>query len=53
MVKTTLLPITLEGRRPGVRLEPPAMGEHTRELLTAVGYAREEIDELFEKGVVA
>jgi crotonobetainyl-CoA:carnitine CoA-transferase CaiB-like acyl-CoA transferase len=52
-VKTTLLPITLEGRRPGVRLEPPVMGEHTRELLTDVGYAPEEIDELFKKGVVA
>jgi len=52
-VKTTLLPITLEGRRPGVRIDPPAMGEHTRELLTAVGYAPAAIDELFAKGVVA
>ena len=52
-VKTTLLPITLEGRRPGVRLEPPAMGEHTRELLAAIGYAPEEIGELLKKGVVA
>jgi crotonobetainyl-CoA:carnitine CoA-transferase CaiB-like acyl-CoA transferase len=53
MVKTTLLPITLDGRRPGVRIDPPAMGEHTRELLAAVGYAPEEIDALFAKGVVA
>ena len=52
-VKTTLLPITLEGLRPGVRLEPPAMGEHTRELLAAIGYAPEEIGELLKKGVVA
>jgi len=52
-VKTTLLPITLEGRRPGVRIDPPTMGEHTRELLSALGYASAEIDELFAKGVVA
>ena len=52
-VKTTLLPITLEGRRPGVRIDPPAMGEHTRELLTGIGYARDEIDALFADRVVA
>jgi hypothetical protein len=32
-VKTTLFPIALEGQRLGVRLDPPKMGEHTRELL--------------------
>ena len=52
-VKATLLPLTLEGRRPGVRSDPPRMGEHTRELLNVVGYASAEIDELFAKGVVA
>ena len=38
MVRTTLLPITLEGGRLGVRLDPPKLGEHTRELLASVGY---------------
>jgi crotonobetainyl-CoA:carnitine CoA-transferase CaiB-like acyl-CoA transferase len=52
-VKTTLLPITLGGRRPGVRSDPPAMGEHTSELLTGIGYARDEIDELYARRVVA
>jgi crotonobetainyl-CoA:carnitine CoA-transferase CaiB-like acyl-CoA transferase len=52
-VKTTLFPIALEGCRLGVRLDPPSMGEHTREVLASVGYARDEIDALFEKRAVA
>jgi crotonobetainyl-CoA:carnitine CoA-transferase CaiB-like acyl-CoA transferase len=52
-VKTTLFPITLEGRRLGVRMDPPTMGEHTRELLTAIGYLPEEIDDLIAQGAVA
>ncbi len=52
-VKTTLLPITLGGQRPGVRLEPPHLGEHTEALLAALGYAREQIDALRAQRVVA
>jgi len=52
-VKTTLFPITLEGRRLGVRMDPPTMGEHTRELLTAIGYTSDEIDDLIERAAVA
>jgi len=52
-VKTTLFPIALDGRRLGVRLDPPSMGEHTREVLASVGYARDEIDALFERRAVA
>jgi crotonobetainyl-CoA:carnitine CoA-transferase CaiB-like acyl-CoA transferase len=52
-VKTTLFPITLEGRRLGVRMDPPTMGEHTRELLTAIGYLPEEIDDLIAQTAVA
>lgn len=33
-----LLPLTLGGARPGVRLQPPRVGEHTAELLAALGY---------------
>jgi crotonobetainyl-CoA:carnitine CoA-transferase CaiB-like acyl-CoA transferase len=51
-VKTTLLPITLDGRRPGVRTDPPTMGEHTRELLSFIGYRADQIDDLFAKGVI-
>jgi crotonobetainyl-CoA:carnitine CoA-transferase CaiB-like acyl-CoA transferase len=52
-VKTTLFPFTLDGQRPGVRLNPPKRGEHTREVLSAVGFANEEIDALIESHAVA
>jgi crotonobetainyl-CoA:carnitine CoA-transferase CaiB-like acyl-CoA transferase len=48
-----LLPFTLGGERPGVRLQPPRLGEHTRELLAEVGYTAEEIDRLAREHVAA
>jgi len=51
-VKTTLFPITLSGHRLGVRLDPPRMGEHTSELLSALGYEPERIAELRAQGAV-
>jgi crotonobetainyl-CoA:carnitine CoA-transferase CaiB-like acyl-CoA transferase len=44
--KTVLLPLTLDGRRPGVRLDPPQLGEHNRELLAELGYSPAEIEAL-------
>lgn len=52
-VKTTLLPFTLAGERLGVRLDPPRLGAHSRELLRSVGLADAEIDALKAKAVVA
>ena len=52
-VKTTLFPITFEGRRFGVRMEPPHIGEHSRELLAGLGIADAQIDELRAQGVVS
>ena len=51
--KTTLFPFTMDGQRLGVRLQPPRAGEHTRELLTGLGYTETEIDRLFAKSAVA
>jgi crotonobetainyl-CoA:carnitine CoA-transferase CaiB-like acyl-CoA transferase len=52
-VKTTLFPITMAGHRLGVRMNPPLLGEHTRELLAAIGYAPERIDALYAQAAVA
>ena len=42
-VKTTLFPITMDGQRLGVRLDPPRLGEHSRDLLAGAGLCRELI----------
>jgi len=52
-VKATLFPFTLDGQRPGVRLNPPKRGEHTREVLAGIGIAPREIDALIEQHAVA
>jgi crotonobetainyl-CoA:carnitine CoA-transferase CaiB-like acyl-CoA transferase len=52
-VKTTLFPITMDGSRLGVRLQPPRLGEHSRELLGSLGLAETEIDGLKNRAVVA
>jgi crotonobetainyl-CoA:carnitine CoA-transferase CaiB-like acyl-CoA transferase len=52
-VKATLFPFTLAGQRPGVRLNPPKRGEHTREVLAGIGVAAREIDALVEAHAVA
>jgi crotonobetainyl-CoA:carnitine CoA-transferase CaiB-like acyl-CoA transferase len=51
-VKTTLFPITMDGARLGVRIDPPRLGEHTDALLQSVGYGKEEIDALRAQGAV-
>jgi crotonobetainyl-CoA:carnitine CoA-transferase CaiB-like acyl-CoA transferase len=52
-VKTTLFPFTLGGERPGVTLNPPRRGEHTHEVLRAIGFEPAEIDVLVERRAVA
>jgi crotonobetainyl-CoA:carnitine CoA-transferase CaiB-like acyl-CoA transferase len=47
-----LLPITLNGQRPGLRLNPPKLGEHGRELLEGLGYTAQEMDDLVQAGIV-
>jgi crotonobetainyl-CoA:carnitine CoA-transferase CaiB-like acyl-CoA transferase len=47
-----LLPLTLDGERPGVRLQPPRLGEHTREVLRDAGYSDAELDALASANVI-
>ena len=51
--KTTLFPFTMDGRRLGVRLQPPKQGEHTTALLSALGYDETAITALHSAGAVA
>jgi crotonobetainyl-CoA:carnitine CoA-transferase CaiB-like acyl-CoA transferase len=53
VAKTTLLPITMDGERLGVRADPPTMGAHTTDLLRGLGYADGDIDTLRKRRIVA
>ena len=44
--RTVLMPIVLDGHRPGVRQSPPKLGEHSAEILQSLGYSPEEIERL-------
>ena len=46
MTRVPLMPITLAGKRPGVRSSPPQVGEHSVAVLTEIGYTAEQIDKL-------
>ncbi len=51
--RTPLLPLTLDGQRPPLRLNPPAVGEHTDALLHDLGYRDGDIAALRAAGVLA
>jgi crotonobetainyl-CoA:carnitine CoA-transferase CaiB-like acyl-CoA transferase len=51
--KVPALPIEMDGQRFGTRLDIPAVGAHTREVLRSIGYRDEEIETLSRDNAVA
>ena len=47
-----LLPITLNGERPGLRLNPPKLGEHGVAILQRLGYSDADIASMQRDGVL-
>ena len=50
--RVPLLPLMLDGQRPGVRAQPPRLGQHTNELLAEVGYSAVQIAALQTRQIV-
>ncbi len=50
-VNVTAPPLKMHGTPASVRLPPPLLGEHTREILGELGYACGEVDKLVGSGV--
>ncbi len=51
--KLPRLPIEMNGHDLGLIRQPPAVGEHTAEILSQLGLAKSEIDGLCKRGIVA
>ncbi|MGQ0651145.1 MAG: CaiB/BaiF CoA transferase family protein, partial [Betaproteobacteria bacterium] len=52
-IRVPALPLELDGARLGKRADPPAIGEHGRELLGLIGCSPGEVQALVDKRIVA
>ena len=50
--RSPLLPLTLDGQRLPLRRNPPSIGQHSRQVLQALGYSDQEVQSLIEQGVI-
>jgi crotonobetainyl-CoA:carnitine CoA-transferase CaiB-like acyl-CoA transferase len=48
-----LLPLAIDGQRMTLRSGPPALGQHSRELLRELGYSDADTADLLQAGVIA
>ena len=53
MGKLPKIPIEYNGKRLELRIQPPHVGEHSRELITSMGHDDSFVDELKAKGIVS
>jgi crotonobetainyl-CoA:carnitine CoA-transferase CaiB-like acyl-CoA transferase len=52
-IRVPALPLALNGKRLGKRADPPAIGQHGRELLAELGCSPQEIETLRDRRIVA
>lgn len=50
--KIPALPLQLDGNRLELRNQPPFVGEHSRELIQALGYTDDDIDKMLQAGAI-
>jgi len=50
-IKTVRAPIMISGELPETKMQSPQLGEHTSQVLAELGYSKQEIQELIEKGI--
>ncbi|MEL7541066.1 MAG: CoA transferase, partial [Pseudomonadota bacterium] len=46
------MPISIDGARPGLSINPPEIGEHSEQVLQALGLSEDEIEQLIEQGLI-
>jgi len=50
-IKTVKTPIVISGGLPETRMKTPQLGEHTNQILSELGYSKQEIQQLIKKGI--
>ena len=53
MGKLPKIPLQYNGQRLELRIQPPRVGEHSRELISSIGHDDNFVNDLIAKGVVS
>lgn len=51
-VSLPAMPIAVDGNRPGLSINPPEIGEHSEQVLQAMGLSDSDIESLINRGVI-
>jgi succinate--hydroxymethylglutarate CoA-transferase len=52
-IDTLGFPVKYDGITPSIRSHPPALGEHSEEIFSSLGYSHEEIESFRENGIIS
>jgi len=50
--KLPALPVSLDGERFGLAMDPPKVGEHNKEVLNSIGLSDDEVDTMQADGLI-